>query len=160
MLDALFSQLWSGREAFFEPREVSYRLPKAPVLLSEAEGIAQGAGAGTIGFAINGVAMYKPYNSNCCDAVYDELLSMDHCMGHPGQGHYHYHFLAYGDSENAYDGCLMSCNGAEVGGIVGIALDGFPFYGPMQYYSAREGKVYNDPRNCDDCELTQDSFQI
>ena len=81
-------------------------------------------------------------------------------MGHPGQGHYHYHFLAYGDSENAYDGCLMSCNGAEVGGIVGIALDGFPFYGPMQYYSASEGKVYNDPRNCDDCELTQDSFQI
>ena len=80
---------------------------------------------------------------------------MDYCMGHPGQGHYHYHFLAYGDSENAYDGCLMSCNSSEVGEILGIALDGFPFYGPMQYYSAREGKVYNDPRNCDDCELTQ-----
>ena len=49
----------------------------------------------------------------------------------------------------------MSCNAGEVGEIAGIALDGFPFYTPMQYYSAREGKVYNDPSNCDDCELTQ-----
>ena len=29
----------------------------------------------------------------------------------------------------------MSCNGNVESGIVGVAYDGFPFYGPMQYYS-------------------------
>ena len=53
-------------------------------------------------------------------------------LGHPGNGEYHYHFHAYGTE---YDGCLMSCNGNVESGIVGVAYDGFPFYGPMQYYS-------------------------
>ena len=140
----------TGRTAWFDENRSSVQLPKAPTLLSIEEATAQGAGSGTIGFALNGVSMYKPYNSNCCDAVYDELISMDHCMGHGNP--YHYHFLAYGGE---YDGCLMSCATDEVSDIVGIAYDGFPFYGPMQYYSASEGKVYKDPANCSDCELTQ-----
>ena len=66
----------------------------------------------------------------------------------------------------------MSCNGNVESGIVGVAYDGFPFYGPMQYYSGknhltlreanlpsfsleREGKVYNDPSKCSDCRLMQ-----
>ena len=56
--------------------------------------------------------------------------------------------------------CSMDCSTNQPSKIVGVARDGFPIYGPMQYYSASEGKVYNDPSNCDDCELTQDSFQI
>ena len=49
----------------------------------------------------------------------------------------------------------MSCNGNVESGIVGVAYDGFPFYGPMQYYSEREGKVYKDPSRCSDCKLMQ-----
>lgn len=129
----------------------SYRLPKAAILLSEAEGVAQGAGTGIIGFAVNGVPIYKPYNSNCCDAIWDELSSMDFCVGHPNQNEYHYHFHAYGN----YDKCLMSCTQDEQSDLVGIALDGFAFYASVQHYSASEGKVYIDPSNCSDCQLMQ-----
>ena len=77
---------------------------------------------------------------------------MDYCMAHPGSGNYHYHFFSYGSE---YNGCLMSCREDAVSGIVGVAYDGFPFYGPMQYYSASEGKIYKNPDNCNDCELIQ-----
>ena len=73
-------------------------------------------------------------------------------MAHPGSGNYHYHFFSYGSE---YNGCLMSCREDAVSGIVGVAYDGFPFYGPMQYYSTSEGKVYKNPDNCNDCELIQ-----
>lgn len=134
-----------------QERNYSFRLPKAAVLLTRAEGVAQGAGTGIIGFALNGVPIYKPYNSNCCDAVWDELNSMDYCMGHPNAQEYHYHFHAYGN----YNKCLMSCTEGEQSGIVGVALDGFAFYASTQYYSASEGKVYIDPANCSDCQLMQ-----
>lgn len=38
---------------------------------------------------------------------------------------------------SGYDGCLMSCKSDELSGIVGVMLDGFPLYGPMQYFSPR-----------------------
>ena len=131
----------------------SYRLPKVPTLLSEDDAIAQGAGSGTIGFALNGVSLFKPYNGDCCDAIWDELASMDHCLGHPVMpaGNYHYHFFAWGPE---YDDCPMSYAADEVSDIIGVALDVFRIYGPMQYYYLDEDKIYIDPSNCDDCELT------
>ena len=36
----------------------------------------------------------------------------------------------------------MSCATDEVSDIVGVAFDGFPIYGPTQYYSASENKIY------------------
>ena len=83
---------------------------------------------------------------------------MDHCLGHPVMpaGNYHYHFFAWGPE---YDGCPMSCAADEVSDIMGVALDGFPIYGPMQYYSLDEDKIYIDPSNCDDCELTMINYQ-
>ena len=133
-------------------------MPKVPTLLSEDDAIAQGAGAGTIGFALNGVSLFKPYNGDCCDAIWDELASMDHCLGHPVMpaGNYHYHFFAWGPE---YDGCPMSCAADKVSDIMGVALDGFPIYGPMQYYSLDKDKIYIDPSNCDDCELTMINYQ-
>ena len=124
---------------------------QAPTLLTEEEGVAQGAGSGLIGFATSGVPIYKPYNSDCCDAIWDELKSMDFCAGHPNNQEYHYHFHAYGN----YEGCPHSCSQDAVSDIVGVALDGFAIYGPMQYYSASEGKVYINPDNCSDCTLMQ-----
>ena len=37
----------------------------------------------------------------------------------------------------------MSCNGNVESGIVGVAYDGFPFYGPMQYYSGKSFFTFN-----------------
>ena len=129
----------------------SYRLPKNPTLLTEEEAIAQGAGTGTVGFALNGVSIFKPYNGDCCDAIWDELASVDYCLGHPVNGNYHYHFFSWGPE---YDACPMSCRSDQVSDIMGIAFDGFPIYGPMQYYSESENKIYMDPNNgCSDCEL-------
>ena len=47
----------------------------------------------------------------------------------------------------------MTCSDEAVSSIVGVALDGFPIYGPMQYYSQPEGKIYIN--KCHDCELIQ-----
>ena len=49
----------------------------------------------------------------------------------------------------------MSCQADEVSPIVGIMLDGFPLYGPMQYFSPSSGQIYLNPENCDDCVLKQ-----
>ena len=49
----------------------------------------------------------------------------------------------------------MSCSADSVSDIVGVMYDGFPLYGPMQYWSPSERKIYIDPSNCEDCELRQ-----
>jgi hypothetical protein len=49
----------------------------------------------------------------------------------------------------------MSCTDFAVSGLLGVALDGFPIYGPVQYYSEAAGKIYLDPSGCDDCVLTE-----
>jgi hypothetical protein len=76
---------------------------------------------GEIGFAINGVPFYNPYDAACCDAGLYELHALDLCYAHPnGQGgKYHYH---------VWSPCIAECTGASE--LVGIALDGFPIYGP------------------------------
>ena len=66
---------------------------------------------------------------------------------------YHYHFMARNTKD--FSGCPMSCAAETVSGIFGVAKDGFPIYGAMQYYSASEGKIYINPENCADCELRQ-----
>ena len=126
------------------------RVPAYPTLLSEEAAIMQGAGMGAIGMAINGVAIYTPYNKECCDVAFKELKTMDYCLAHPASGQYHYHMFSWSDT---YDGCLMSCKQGEESGLVGVAYDGFPIYGPMQNYSPSMKKVFLD--GCADCELTQ-----
>ena len=64
-------------------------------------------------------------------------------LGHPANGKYHYHYFSKATS--AYDGCLMSCQHDVASNIVGVMLDGFPLYGPMQYFSPSEGKIYLKP---------------
>ena len=128
-----------------------FRIPQVPQLLALSE--ATSANQGPIGYAVNGVPIFGPYNSGCCDATFEEIRSMDYCLGHPANGLYHYHYFSQ-NTQGATD-CLMSCAAGEVSDIVGVAKDGFPIYGPMQYYSAPEGKVYIDPSNCDNCRLRQ-----
>ena len=76
---------------------------------------------GAVGFAINGVPIFNPYDGECCDAGLYELTSLDACYAHPAgsNGNYHYH---------VHSPCLAPCQGASE--LVGFALDGFPIMGP------------------------------
>ena len=76
---------------------------------------------GVVGFAMNGVPIFNPYDSSCCDAGLYELSAVDLCYAHPNGagGQYHYH---------VWSECLSPCTGDSA--LVGVALDGFPIYGP------------------------------
>lgn len=100
----------------------SYTIPRNPVMKSgtpDATWTATNMGA--VGFAINGVPIFNPYDSSCCDAGLYELTSLDACYAHPTptQGNYHYH---------VHSPCLAPCKGESE--LVGFALDGFPIMGP------------------------------
>ena len=49
----------------------------------------------------------------------------------------------------------MECTSDGPSDIVGVALDGFPIYGPMQWWSEKERKAYINKDNCSDCVLAQ-----
>ena len=53
----------SSRISWIADTNSSIRIPKAPVMLDIETAKAQGARAAAIGFAINGVSMYKVSNS-------------------------------------------------------------------------------------------------
>jgi len=75
---------------------------------------------GPIAFATNGIPLFNPFNANGENAVEGETAEVfDDCDGHPDQrGTYHYHQIP---------SCVPN---SETNEIVGIALDGFPVYGP------------------------------
>ena len=134
-------------EAIFE-----YRLPKVPVLRENGE--YSDAALGTIGFALNGVGIFSPYNGQCVDVSWSELQTLDYCFGHPAMSLYHYHVMSMGQGLMEGNGqCPMGCAAGEVSGIQGVMIDGFPLYGPMQYYNPNDGKIYIN--KCEDCVLKQ-----
>ena len=83
----------AGNSATIVEQSNSFRVPRVPVLLDISE--MTPAGQGAIAFAKNGVSIFGPYNSNCCDATFQEIRSMDYCLGHPANGNYHYHYFSY-----------------------------------------------------------------
>lgn len=71
---------------------------------------------GTIGIALNGVAIFDPV-ANGTDNIYDELGSFDYCQGHPqNNGVYHYHSEPYSISSSDSN-------------LIGVARDGYFIYG-------------------------------
>jgi hypothetical protein len=141
----------AGNAATIVEQSNSFRVPRVPVLL-DIDSMTP-AGQGAIAFAKNGVSIFGPYNSGCCDATFQEIQSMDYCLGHPANGNYHYHYFSKNTEGGA--GCLNSCAAGEVSDLVGVAKDGFPIYGPMQWWSPSEEKIYLDATACGDCELRQ-----
>ena len=82
---------------------------------------------GVIGVAKNGVLIQSWASAGCCDVGEEELEELDSCNGHPvaDSGRYHYHL---------WPRCLQSCEngvGGTQAGFIGVALDGFPIYGPQ-----------------------------
>ncbi|XP_066295787.1 uncharacterized protein [Branchiostoma lanceolatum] len=95
----------------------NYRIPKNPTVQAEPSCTPMGP----IGLALSGAAIYNPYTGECYDAGMLEADGFDDCKGHPSpDGTYHYHITPT---------CIF--NVSEVPSpIIGVALDGFPIYGP------------------------------
>ncbi|MES2795726.1 MAG: YHYH protein [Bacteroidota bacterium] len=78
---------------------------------------------GTIGVALNGVALYNQYAGPNNQALTSEIASFDKYYGHPQMtGQYHYHV------EPLYLTTVKSSKS----GLIGFLLDGFPVYGPQE----------------------------
>ncbi|QEL13891.1 YHYH protein [Limnoglobus roseus] len=90
---------------------------------------------GVIGFAVNGVSFYNPFDMDGEDAT--DL--MDRCCGHPSpDNRYHYH---------KYPVCVKTPFVDEGDGhspLIGFALDGFAVYGP---YVAKGVMAKDDTAN-------------
>ena len=146
--------LWALSDpGYVEVKDIRARFPAVPTLLSMQEALNQPVIFGAMGFATNGVVLRNPYNSNtCCDGTFSRSPYNDYCNGDTNGGHYSYNFYA-GNNDASSVNCPMGCTDSGVSPIIGVALDGFAIYGPMQYYSKSEGRMYAN--NCASCELIQ-----
>jgi len=100
---------------------------------------------GTIGFAINGVCFFNPFDAGQMEAV----SIMDRCCGHPSPtNQYHYH---------KYPVCVKSPfadDGEGHSPLIGFAFDGFPIYGPYVAKGVMAKDVKENP--LDDFNMRND----
>lgn len=84
---------------------------------------------GIIGLTRTGVAIFNPLNSDGLNAVAGSgAETFDRCDGHADRrGTYHYHKIP--------DSCLYR---GDVDEFIGVALDGFPIYGPKVSYQVTD----------------------
>lgn len=113
-------------------QSVSFKIPLHPKYMTATTNTP----LGSIGLMISGSVLFNPYegdgktiamssNFYIKDSVGNKVWFVDHCSGHPTpmDGQYHYH-------------ALSSCVSRQVdkstgpSHIEGLALDGFPIYGP------------------------------
>jgi len=105
--------------SWFEEQDINVVIPLNPELADSATGLPGGAA----GYAINGVQIFSAYSLECTDAVIDEAIGFDDCLGHPQeQGNYHYHATPI-----CLDG-YAEATASQTRFLVGVALDGFPIY--------------------------------
>ena len=99
-------------------REYTWNIPKT-LAYAEKPGCLP---MGTIGFTIHGVPLFNAYNIQREDAVKTERF--DQCNGHYSpHGTYHYHQLPVGGGD-------CEVHNDAVDDLIGVAIDGFPIYGP------------------------------
>ncbi len=114
--------------SYIMERVSSYRLPVNPQRNPGAYAMTpnnsnMGLNMGPIGFAVNGVVFFNPFDANMQDAS----SIMDRCCGHPAPDYsYHYH---------KYPICVNTPfvdKGEDHSPLIGFAFDGFPVYGPYE----------------------------
>ena len=114
----------SGNPNSIKVQSFRFKLPLEPKLNDHITRVPMGP----IGFALNGVVFFNPFEAGGMNAVegYSEVW-LDSCCGHPEQrGVYHYH---------KYPVCVKSPfrdSGKEHSPVIGFAFDGFPVYGPYE----------------------------
>lgn len=87
---------------------------------------------GPIGISVNGVVFYNQYAAGR-QPLTSEIVSFDRYNGHPNPNNqYHYHFEP------------LSITAASRSRLIGVLLDGFPVYGPID----SDGST---PTNLDGC---------
>ena len=95
----------------------TYKIPRYP----SAAAIKESTPFGPMGVSINGVAFFNQQAAPG-DDILEELNTFDQYEGHPAQGgNYHYHI------EPVW---LTELKGSDA--FLGLLLDGFPVYGPME----------------------------
>ncbi len=92
-----------------------FRVPASPAVATPSD-----TPLGPIGMATNGVALFNQYAAGRQPLTY-EIFSFDQYNGHPQQtGVYHYHLEP------------LWLTRTDKSALVGVLLDGFPVYGPME----------------------------
>jgi hypothetical protein len=97
-------------------QQITFRIPLTPTHLSTPSPTP----LGPIGVATNGVPIFNQYAANS-QPLTGEINSFDQYNGHPQQtGQYHYHV----------EPTWLTRASREV--LIGVLLDGYPVYGPME----------------------------
>jgi hypothetical protein len=128
---------------YIQERLRSYRLPINPQPNPNAVAMTptnsnMGLNMGSIGFAVNGVSFYNPFDAGMQDAS----GIMDRCCGHPSpDNRYHYH---------KYPICVNTPfvdKGEAHSPLIGFAFDGFPIYGPYESKGVMAKDLTENPLN-------------
>ena len=94
--------------------ETTLRVPIAPAIAAPSD-----TPLGPIGLAVNGVAFFNQYAAGRQPLTF-EIESFDRYNGHPApRGDYHYHLEP------------LWLTAASRSRLIGVLLDGFPVYGPI-----------------------------
>lgn len=125
--DTLGTQGYSP--GYIQAQDSAYRIPIEPTLNPKAEAMTatnsnMGLNMGPIGFAVNGVVLFNPFDGNMTDAS----NIMDRCCGHPTPGVNQYHYHKYPICVNT----PFADKGEGHSPLIGFGLDGFPVYGPYE----------------------------
>ena len=109
-------------------QNLTFRIPTQPAAASGASDTP----LGPIGVSVNGVVLYNQYAAGR-QPLTTEIISFDRYNGHPNQNdQYHYHFEP------------VSITSASRSRLVGVLLDGYPVYGPIDGTGSA-------PANLDSC---------
>jgi len=109
---------WKQNPNTISEVNMTYRIPMNPSKAANSTA----TNLGSMGVAINGVAIFNQYAGPNNQELTNEINSFDQYNGHPtGQSIYHYHI------EPSY---LTANKGKDA--LMGFLLDGFPVYGPME----------------------------
>lgn len=109
-------------------QNLTFRVPSSP----SAAASTSDTPLGPIGISVNGVVFFNQYAA-MRQPLTSEIVSFDRYNGHPSPSNqYHYHFEP------------VSITAASRSRLIGVMLDGFPVYGPIE----RDGTT---PSNLDAC---------
>jgi len=109
-------------------QNLTFRITTAPA----SAAVTSDTPLGPIGISVNGVVFYNQYAA-MRQPLTNEIVSFDRYNGHPNpQNQYHYHFEP------------LSITSSSRSRLIGVLLDGFPVYGPVDSNG-------NTPSNLDSC---------
>ncbi|XP_071509568.1 uncharacterized protein [Diadema antillarum] len=104
-----------------EEQSNQYTVPQEPQVASTTTCLP----GGPIAIAVNGIVIYNPWDADGENAVEgDGAEVFDMCDGHPDEnGRYHYH--------RQPSSCLFDIESGVPSPMIGVALDGYAIYGPV-----------------------------